>query len=317
MAKLSILLPIYNGAISLPNCIESILSQSYEDFELLCIDDGSLDNSYEVCKEYARKDERIVLLQKENGGVASARNLGLKRASGVFLTCIDQDDWLEHDMYLEVISSMVEAGADMGVCGFFKDKNGQSHTMKNNYKVDPLITDINDYVKYAFYREYYRNFAAYVWNKVFSLDLIRKNNIQFDQHLRRGDDVLFYIEYALKSKKCVYRSENYYHYAINDQSVSNTKTADNIVVLADILKGYSIAISELEKDIRLKKESIDYLKCFYSYHASQLYQVAKTEGLTDKMHFFRGHIELYLSEYIKQNAGKNDRIDEIMAMLNS
>ncbi len=100
MSKISIIIPVYNAELTIRQCIDSILSQNYKDFELLLIDDGSKDNSFVICEEYALHDERVHVFHKENGGVSSARNVGLDEAQGEWITFIDSDDYIEQD-YLE------------------------------------------------------------------------------------------------------------------------------------------------------------------------------------------------------------------------
>ena len=106
--KISIICPVYNVEKYLPRCIDSILSQSFKDFELLLVDDGSLDNSGNICDEYANNDDRIRVFHKKNGGVSSARNFGLKHACGEWISFVDTDDWVDSD-FLEPISSNIES----------------------------------------------------------------------------------------------------------------------------------------------------------------------------------------------------------------
>lgn len=96
---LSVIVPVYNAEEYLRKCIDSILYQTYSDLELLLINDGSTDSSGAVCDEYARRDERVRVIHKENGGVSSTRNLGLDLAQGEWITFVDADDWIEHETY--------------------------------------------------------------------------------------------------------------------------------------------------------------------------------------------------------------------------
>lgn len=315
MAILSVILPLYNGSRCVERCINSILNQTHTDFEIICVDDGSVDDTYAKCEVMSSRDNRVKMFKKSNAGVASAREYGLRFASGKYITFIDQDDWIEHDMYQDLLNAMHSSNADLGVCGFYKNYDDHTDKMKNIGLISKSSTDINDIIKYAFYREKYRNYAAYVWNKIFSANIIKEHNLQFDVSLRRGDDVLFFVQYALNTTKATYINRNYYHYLIHNQSTSNNKTKNNLSVLEDILKGYEKAIELLENDMRIMSETIDYLKCFYVYHASILYEIANEYHIEDKLSFFRSRINMYYSAYYSQNKADISRIEHIRSIM--
>ena len=112
---ISIIVPIYNVEKYLRQCLDSILNQTYQNFECLLINDGSLDNSADICREYVSKDSRFKYFEKENGGVSSARNLGIECSRGEYITFIDSDDWVDYD-YLEVLyNSLVDERADIAI----------------------------------------------------------------------------------------------------------------------------------------------------------------------------------------------------------
>lgn len=118
MPKISIIIPIYNVENYLEKCIQSVLNQTYKDFELLLIDDGSTDNSVKICDDYAQKDNRIRVIHKTNGGVSTARNEGIRNARGEYLGFIDSDDYIEPNMYETLINNIEEYGCDISICGF-------------------------------------------------------------------------------------------------------------------------------------------------------------------------------------------------------
>ncbi len=114
--KISVVVPVYNIEVYLPRAIESILNQTYQNLEVILVDDGSTDGSSEICEQYAKQDSRIKVLHKKNGGAGSARNRGMELASGEYLTFVDGDDWIEKEMYEVLVSAMRETQADMAVC---------------------------------------------------------------------------------------------------------------------------------------------------------------------------------------------------------
>lgn len=124
---ISIIVPVYNVEDYLHECIDSILNQSYRDLEIILVDDGSPDNSPKICDEYAKKDSRIKVIHKKNGGLSSARNAGLDLATGTFIGFIDSDDWIEPDMYKNLISAIKENNCQLACCG-------RNRVIKNQYK---------------------------------------------------------------------------------------------------------------------------------------------------------------------------------------
>jgi len=114
--KISVIVPIYNAEPYLPKCLDSIIAQSYNDLEVILIDDGSTDKCWQICDEYAEKDSRIKVMHKENGGVASARNAGLKIATGEYIAFVDSDDWIETTMYSDLLDVCLNYNCDYVGC---------------------------------------------------------------------------------------------------------------------------------------------------------------------------------------------------------
>lgn len=131
MAKISIIVPVYNVKNYLSKCVDSILSQTFKDFELILVDDGSTDGSEKICLEYEKKDKRVKVFHKENGGLSSARNFGIKFSMGEFLGFVDSDDYIEKDMYETLYNDICEYEADIAVCGLC-DVYGNSFVYNKN-----------------------------------------------------------------------------------------------------------------------------------------------------------------------------------------
>jgi len=131
---ISIIVPIYNVEIYLEKCLNSIINQTYKNIEILLINDGSSDNSLRICKKYQKKDKRIVLINKKNGGLSSARNAGIDKASGNYLLFIDSDDYIEIDMIEKLYNNIKSNNADISICNFFitkKNKDRKNKSCKN------------------------------------------------------------------------------------------------------------------------------------------------------------------------------------------
>ena len=119
--KVSIIVPVYNVEKYLDKCIESIVNQTYRNIEIILVDDGSPDKCPEICNEWAKKDDRIKVIHKENGGLSSARNAALEIAQGDYITFVDSDDWIENDMIQSMLTCAAKNDADIVCCGFYFD----------------------------------------------------------------------------------------------------------------------------------------------------------------------------------------------------
>ena len=203
--KYSIIVPVYNTSKYLNRCIDSILSQTYDQFELLLIDDGSTDNSFRLCVDYCKIDKRIRVYKKSNGGVSSARNLGLQMAKGENIIFIDSDDYVEPTL-LETVSSFNE---DLIV--YNSELNGCQMIIQKNLDKDFFSGDLKDKILY------------FPVNKVFSSKIIKDNKLEFEESIKIGEDMLFCYDYLRCSNSIRFLDEKLYHYVVrNDSSMNNS-----------------------------------------------------------------------------------------------
>ena len=205
----SIIVPIYNVEAYLNDCLNSILKQSFKNFEVLCIDDGSTDGSKILAQEFEKKDCRFKLFCKKNGGVSAARNLGLENAKGKYALFVDADDFIDRKMLKILYKKICETGADIVVFGgdtFPKvewiDKKMETRSVEyNNRSVTALINEVGS--------------IPFICNKVYSLEIIRKRNLRFDERLELGEDQLFQFTVFPFAKKISFIPEKLYHYRQN------------------------------------------------------------------------------------------------------
>ena len=188
--KISIIIPVYNVEQYLSRCVESILNQTFSDFELLLIDDGSPDKSGKICDEYAMTDSRIRVFHKENDGVSSARNLGLDNARGEWVTFVDSDDWIKNN-YLKVFND--NSCYDLIICGYqefgYSDKK---KVIKEHYtiKVDANLLDIWEKHLSTQCFVYW-----YPWAKFYKNRIIQSNRIRFNKKMIYSEDFCFVLDY--------------------------------------------------------------------------------------------------------------------------
>lgn len=162
MVKLSVILTVYNVEKYLKRCIDSIIKQTYKDFELILVDDGSIDNSSKICDKFCKQDKRIKVIHKENGGVSSARNAGLDIAEGDYISFIDSDDYIEVDMFKKLIQIMIENNADIAQCNFkvvCKNEKMIKNKIYKDVKVGDRYVALNEIIDVPF--------SNVVWNKIY------------------------------------------------------------------------------------------------------------------------------------------------------
>ena len=215
--KLSIVIPVYNVAEYLPKCLDSILNQSFNDFEVICVNDGSIDNSLDVLKSYREKDSRVVIIDKKNEGSGVARNTGIDAAQGEYLYFIDSDDWIEDDCLQKIINKADELKTDILIFGGrscyeakegYKKQNGGYSANKLPKKYLNRIFSSEDIKKDIF------KFPPTAWVKLYRRDLFTKNNIRF-QNIKIGQDQLPYFHSMICADRIALYPENLYCYRKN------------------------------------------------------------------------------------------------------
>lgn len=284
MPKISIIVPVYNIQNYLSRCIKSIQSQTFNDFELLLINDGSTDNSGEVCDTYSNKDSRIRVIHKSNEGVSSARNLGIQNAKGEFITFVDGDDWVETEYLEQLYFNIKDLGCDVAVCGGCDiDEQGKklrSYAFEKKQVLQSEETELYDWP-----------YFTYVIHRM----LIKKSLIEdvvFDTNLPNGEDTLFLTEVFLKAQNGIsFIPYIGYYYFIRSDGAS----LHNIYSK----KKFS-AIIAYEKRIKIMKDSG--LSMQTSWYNSFLLEVYLLYGyIVQHPEFYsRDHADIlfnYLKEY--------------------
>ena len=242
---ISIIVPVYNVEQYLRQCIESIIRQIYKNLEIILIDDGSTDNSGKICDEYALKDDRIIIIHKQNGGVSSARNAGLKIAKGDYIGFVDGDDYIRNDMYEELYNTAIKTNTELVVCNYLKG-NENNWITNNVFPLQQILT-----IKEAFQYLYK---CESIYTKMFKKNII--NNIFFDENIVYGEDRLFYIEAYKKIDKIGCLPSAKYFYRTNPNSSTQCrKFKREFIGFIDVLN--------LEMDYADKNNLIDLKKRLY------------------------------------------------------
>ena len=212
---ISVIVPIYNCEKYLDKCIESIVNQTYKNLEILLINDGSTDNTGNICKNWSKKDKRIKVTNKENGGISDARNKGLELSSGKYISFVDSDDYLELDMIEKLYNNLIENDADMSICDFYEEFNNR--TIIKEPKEKYFVNEGNEKY-YNLYGEH-RGRIVYPWNKIYKKSLF--DGLKYKKG-KIYEDSFIICDLLKKANKVSYYLEPLYHYIQREGSLIHT-----------------------------------------------------------------------------------------------
>jgi glycosyltransferase involved in cell wall biosynthesis len=224
--KVSIIVPIYNSEDTLERCISSILKQSFKDFELLLIDDGSTDDSLSICNNFKNIDQRVKVFSIQNSGAAVARNVGLANAAGDYIGFVDSDDWIDHMMYKRLYDLAISKEAEVVSVNFVQDFLNKSIFNKVEYEDGCYAEEelLNLIYPNLICSDKLENNVPYTMvTKIFKRTLLLENDIKFHEPLLGGQDMAFSIKCFLHCNKfCLSKKDYFYHYVYNKNSRTNT-----------------------------------------------------------------------------------------------
>lgn len=211
--KVSLVVPVYNAEKYLAKSIESMLSQSLKEMELILVNDGSKDNSLAICEEYAKKDSRITVINKKNEGACIARNTGIDIAKGKYIQLADADDYIDNNMLEEQYNLAEKTNAEVVMCGMKFDvhqKDGQVVISEAHYK--DMVLNSQEEIKPIFMDLFDNLLFNYTHNKLYNAEFLKKNNLKFIEWLPIDQDTNFNIDVFKVLNKLTISSKAYYHY---------------------------------------------------------------------------------------------------------
>ena len=222
MPKLSVIVPVYNTEKYLRECVDSILAQTFTDLELILVDDGSTDGSGVICDEYAKKDARIRVIHQENGGITVARKTGVRVAKGEYVTFVDSDDWIDREMFEQMVEKCLETGADIAVCDVYMDYGAKTVT-------SPSLVEEGFYNKTGLRDKIYPAMLMDVpfrrpgilgsaCNKIFHKEVMKETFWQVDDSFVYAEDALFCYAALLESNGVFVLRKPLYHYRQHAES---------------------------------------------------------------------------------------------------
>lgn len=222
---LSIIIPCYNGEKYIEKCLNSIMMQSYRNLDILVIDDGSTDNSFNICKNIAKKDSRIRVVRQENKGLPATRKIGIDMVVGEYITFVDVDDWIHPDMYLNMMYAMIKENVDIVQCGVCDTyPNGiLKHRYQEEYnKTYEKYDRVTGFIKLIEEKEW----RSYFWNKIYRKSLF--DNIKFPVGRGLDEDTSVMHQIFHKAQSSLYFKDEYYYYYHHSNSICNNNDIKSI-----------------------------------------------------------------------------------------
>lgn len=287
---LSVIVPIYNVEKYIKRCLNSIINQTYKYVEIICVDDGSQDSSGKIADNYSSLDNRIHVIHKENGGLVSARKVGLEKAKGKYVCYVDSDDWIERNMFKEMMGIIIRDNSDIVTSGLIRDYG--KYTIDEYENIKPGLYDeacVNLLKKnmistHTFFNS---NISIHIYNKIFSKSILEEIQYNVDNRIDVGEDAACVYPCILNSNRISVSGKNFYHYCIRNDSIMGKKDYDkekieilleklykefigHLDIGEDILKEYRM----IEKYVKLLKMPNEVLK----YHGNILVPFGQVEN---------------------------------------
>ena len=218
MPKISVIVPVYKVEPYLHRCVDSIINQTYQNLEIILVEDGSPDNCPQICDEYAQQDSRIKVIHQENNGLSAARNAGLDIATGNYIAFVDSDDYIDPDMYETMLNIMSEHNADIVECGYRWVKPDITYDRENTKKID-IYTPLKALDALYFGDQMFGGISIVVWNKLYKADLL-KNLRMVEGYIH--EDVEFTPKVLYSAEKIVKYNYNFYNFYFSANSISRS-----------------------------------------------------------------------------------------------
>ncbi len=264
---ISVAVAVYNVAAYLDRAIISLINQTYQNLEIILVDDGSTDCCAEICDRYAAQDKRIKVIHKENGGLFTSRNVGIENATGTYLAFLDGDDWIEEDMYEKMLSAMREHGAELAVCRYkwvYADRTvdlstGKAAVMEGQEMLAKYLEEDDAF-----------QIQNAAWNKLYRRSLV--GNLRFPKRLY--EDMLYTIQLLNKLSKSIYLDRAYHNY-VCDRNTSIMNMGINEKIFTDLIPNLYDRSAFLRQ---IKREDLALLQDYFMYKRILLFYTATSRS---------------------------------------
>lgn len=287
---LSVIIPVYNVENYLDKCLESVVNQTYKNLEIILVDDGSTDGSSKICDQWSHKDRRIHVYHISNHGVSHARNEGLKHIKGSFVSFIDSDDWIDNDMFENLLEHMIKYHSEIGVCGYkleygthskIKLKKMKECTLTREEAVKIIFSYKNDKVQKAFSWE--------LCDKIFDYRIIQ--NLKFDESIYIGEDMLFCWQAFKHARQLSFVPIYAYHYTIRQQSAMHQAVSNKSVT---VLKAVRMILQDTKDEIKnIQCVLQDHYLRIGVRHSRKIFKLHAYQFETE-VHFYQKYLRKHL-----------------------
>lgn len=244
MPEVSVIIPVYNVENKLRRCLDSIMKQTFSDYELILVNDGSRDSSGDICDEYAKRDARIKVIHQDNKGASAARNRGISQAQAQYITFVDSDDYVHVDFLNTLYELAQRKNADVAVCCYYNIENGISQPMLHNFEDNVALS--GEEIQHVIYNNIVEdNTKGYysLCNKIFRKEMLFENNILVDESMSFGEDMVFVLD-CLKFCNCIaFSKEPLYYYESAEEGLFRSYRQSFLV---DVLKCYNRIIEQVD-----------------------------------------------------------------------
>lgn len=254
--KLSVIVPVYNSSKYLKKCIDSILSQTFSNYELIIVDDGSTDESGEICDNYMRKHSNVDVIHIENAGVANARKIGVQRSHGEYLMFVDSDDWIDPKMFEKMYNTIKKRDCDIVSCEYFLEEENRTIASRTSIQNGTEYNNSEEVLKDILL---YKGINVWLVNKIFKKELF--NGIDFREGTKMGEDYEVLLQVLANAKRFIHLTNKFYHYRQHINSACHTNSDKIIDIWNTALKKndkYKVMYPRIAKyfDIKIYLEEI-------------------------------------------------------------
>ena len=276
MVKVSIIIPIYNVEEYLANCLNSVINQTLQNIEIICINDGSTDKSFEILENFAKCDSRIKIINQSNVGPGIARNIAIQSAQGEYIGFVDPDDWINKNMFETLYNTAKKYNCDMVEESFVIHNEPRKYIKVQKNKLNlPEKKNFNS----QSIENYIFSAKLAVWNKLYKTEFIKQNNIKF-MHCSRGEDIIFTVLSRALANNIIYINNADYHYRIKDKYAISPN--DRLVP-----QNYT-EFYEIFKDILIQHNIFEQIKSdFYSWVINCYYDTFRELDRNAKKNIFK------------------------------
>lgn len=308
---ISVIVPVYNAEKTLQRCVESILTQTCGQIEIILVDDGSRDGSGALCTGYAEENENIIAILQENGGVSAARNRGLAAAHGEYIGFVDSDDWIEPEMYEGLLAALQGDGCGISACGYRIHRYDGAVFNEMVDSATPARLELNQALRSLIHP---RGIQGFLCNKLFARSLLTRAGggelLTLDMRIHVCEDLLYVSKCIEAAGHIAYDSRPMYVYCVRDygggENYNRERRASELIALDQLVESWSGLSSELAHAIKQK----------YTSDAYHILRAAADAGDDEYIPVLQGHLRRYLKEYLRTDAvGLARKLRVVLALM--